>query len=116
MSFEEVNFIKIGAPSLPESALPIGSAPVEYEMKVIRVPVSEKLLNHVCSVSYSVEEVDEEEQYLSPDFIDANVAGFIVISKIDMANRQLHFLAPNNDPLPSKTVILMEGVTFQDTL
>ena len=52
LEFSNVSLMKIGAPSLPESALPIGVEQVDFDLKIMNVEIDEKLKNRVCSVSY----------------------------------------------------------------
>lgn len=52
IEFSNLCMLKIGAPSLPESALPIGVEQVDFDLKVVPVTIDDNLKNRVCSVSY----------------------------------------------------------------
>ena len=61
------------------------------------------------------EEIDVEaamESYL--DYIETNIAGYVVITDVNMENQTIKLLCPTPDDLPSKNLLLMEDVIYVD--
>lgn len=63
--------IQIGAPSLPDSCMPLGMKVEDALTKVVAVQPSPSLVHHVLAVSFAL---NPEE-----DVIRTNVAGFICV-------------------------------------
>eukprot|EP00795_Rhopilema_esculentum_P014045 gene14045-5024_t len=70
VNFADIKIYKIGAPSVPDSCLPLGMEPEINELKTVLVHPSRDLLHCVCSVSTAISEQDA---------VTSNVAGFIVM-------------------------------------
>lgn len=122
IEFSNLCMLKIGAPSLPESALPIGVEQVDFDLKVVPVTIDDNLKNRVCSVSYhdgaELNEGDEldADQAMETyyDYIETNIAGYVVITDVDMENKTIKLLSPTPDDLPSKNLLLMEDIIYVD--
>ncbi|XP_067125537.1 polyribonucleotide 5'-hydroxyl-kinase Clp1 [Centruroides vittatus] len=104
--FSDIKIYKIGAPSLPDSCMPLGMKAEDNHTKVVPVACSANLLHCVLSVSFagSIEE----------DIIQTNVAGFICVTAVDMERQLLTVLSPRPRPLP-KTVLLLSDIQFMDS-
>merc|ERR1712061_885276 len=65
---------KIGAPSLPDSCMPLGMKSEDNETKVVKVNISAKdLLNHLLAVSFAS---------TTEDLILTNIAGFVLVTDV----------------------------------
>lgn len=71
VKLSDVQVYKIGAPSLPDSCMPLGMRPEENKTKLVQVIAGANLVNHILSVSFAR---DENE-----DVITSNIAGFICV-------------------------------------
>ncbi|KAK7108923.1 polyribonucleotide 5'-hydroxyl-kinase Clp1-like [Littorina saxatilis] len=105
VKFSEVKLYKIGAPSLPESCLPLGMKASDSKTKVIPVLPTMTLLHHVLSVSAS----DSGDQ----NIVETNVLGFIIVTGIDMDKAVMTVLSPSPRPLP-KSILLVMDIQFMD--
>ncbi|CAH1788632.1 unnamed protein product, partial [Owenia fusiformis] len=74
--FSTVKIFKIGAPVLPDSCLPAGNKSEDNELKLVPVLPGQSILHRVLCVSLAK---SEEE-----DVVSKNVAGFIVVTLVDM--------------------------------
>ena len=101
----DVKIFKIGAPSVPDSCLPIGMEPEENELKLVPVSPGKDLMHCICAVSMANSEED--------DVIKTNIAGFIVITNVDVENQMFTVLSPAPRPLPRK-ILLLSNVKFMD--
>merc|ERR1711879_288169 len=114
VSFDDITILKVGAPALPMSALPIGTQTEEFETKVIKRDIDESLINHVCSISYCNEDLSNQFEVDSEEFVETNSAGYVVIQSVDMERQFLTLLSPNPGSLPSRNLLLMEDVVYVD--
>jgi len=98
---------KIGAPSLPDSCMPLGMKQEDAQTKVVAVQPSSTrdLLNRVLSVSFANK---------AEDLIGANVAGFVVVTEHSTSDQRLTVLSPQPRPLPD-TLLLVSDVTYVDS-
>ncbi|KJE90532.1 cleavage/polyadenylation factor ia subunit clp1p [Capsaspora owczarzaki ATCC 30864] len=94
-------FVRIGAPPVPASCLPLGETPANNELKVITVTPSTDLLYTVLSVSASPQ-VPSNLQSL----VDTNVLGFVFVAAVNMDKKELTILAPSIGRLPSNVLIV----------
>ncbi|XP_054707176.1 protein CLP1 homolog [Uloborus diversus] len=106
VKFSDIKVYKIGAPTLPDSCMPLGMKAEDNRTKLVPVQNGQNLLHHVLSVSFA-ETVEE-------DVITTNVAGFICVTNVDLERQAITVLAPQPRPLP-KTVLLMGDIQFMDT-
>eukprot|EP00088_Acartia_fossae_P047123 TRINITY_DN5105_c0_g1_i2.p1 TRINITY_DN5105_c0_g1~~TRINITY_DN5105_c0_g1_i2.p1 ORF type:complete len:439 (+),score=74.36 TRINITY_DN5105_c0_g1_i2:50-1318(+) len=98
---------KIGAPELPASCLPLGMKITDNKTKLVAVnPSPRELLNHILAVSFT-SAVDEA--------ITTNVAGFIVVTGVNMDEKKLTVLCPQPRPLPPETLLLLSDIKFVDS-
>ena len=134
-SFLQVKFselkdrlFKIGAPSLPDSCMPLGMKQEDNRTKAVRPSISQTfraiktvpaflsqmavqpssardLLNRVLSVSFATG---------SEDLISTNVAGFVVVTDINQEEARLTVLSPQPRPLP-ETLLLVSEIQFVDS-
>lgn len=108
IKFSEIKdkIFKIGAPSLPDSCMPIGMKSEDNKTKLVAVQLNPRdLLNHLIAVSLA-QSTDE--------LIMTNVAGFIVVTEVNMEEQKLTVLSPQPRPLPDKLLLLSE-VTYVDS-
>lgn len=98
ISFDSVEIYKIGSPSLPDSALPIGTIQEDTQTKLVQVQPSSDLLNHILSISRA-ETRDEE-------LTETNVAGFIVVKNVDEVRKTMTVKSPAPYPLVGKFLLL----------
>ncbi|XP_014676497.1 PREDICTED: polyribonucleotide 5'-hydroxyl-kinase Clp1-like isoform X2 [Priapulus caudatus] len=106
VKFSDVTILKIGAPLLPDSLLPLGMKQEDAHLKLVAVPPSNQLLHHVLAVSMALTSDD--------DIVRSNVMGFICINGVDMEKKVLTILAPAPRPLP-RSILLLSDVQFVDT-
>jgi len=106
VKFEDVNLFKIGAPELPESMLPLGMNPEETRTKLVQLKPSLGLLHHILSVSTAT---SSEE-----DVVSTNVAGFILITEVNMEKECFTVLSPSPRPLPRNILLVMDDIQYMD--
>uniref|UniRef100_A0A0R3RJW0 Clp1 domain-containing protein n=1 Tax=Elaeophora elaphi TaxID=1147741 RepID=A0A0R3RJW0_9BILA len=125
LSFDEVQFCKIGCERLPIECLPFGMKVEDHRTKVLIsfspsqtpvwgycnrvyvVPVepSGDLVHHLVSLSLCTT--------IDQSVLTTNVMGFIVITAVDMDREKLTVLSPQPYPLPSRVLILSEDVLMR---
>ncbi|XP_064647786.1 polyribonucleotide 5'-hydroxyl-kinase Clp1-like [Lineus longissimus] len=103
--FSDVKTFKIGAPVIPESCMPLGMKADDNKTKLVPLQPGMNLLNHILSVSMAVTK-DE-------DIVQTNVAGFIVVTEVNMDRQTMSVLSPSPRPLPRNILVLMD-VQFMD--
>ena len=90
----------------------------EAELRVVKVPINNEILNHVFTLSYCDEDVSDHGKELSGadslEFYETNVAGFVVATGIDYEREMVKFLAPTADRFPTKNMLMMENVVYVD--
>ncbi|XP_078492272.1 polyribonucleotide 5'-hydroxyl-kinase Clp1 [Ciona intestinalis] len=100
IKFSEVEIYKIGAPSLPDSCLPLGMEPENTQTKLVQVTPGRDMTHHILSLSMA-ESLDE-------NLIETNVAGFVVVTNVDPDNQVFSVLSPAPRPLPRKYFLIMD--------
>ncbi|XP_065666884.1 protein CLP1 homolog isoform X2 [Hydra vulgaris] len=105
VKFDEIKVYMIGAPDVPDSCLPLGMEQEDNSMKAVPLSINTDLLHSLCAVSTASSQ-DE-------DFAKSNVAGFIVITNVDVESKTLTVLSPAPRPLP-KEYIIKTGIKFMD--
>lgn len=105
VKFNDVKMFKVGAPSLPESCLPLGTKSQDSQTKLVPTLPSNMLLHHVLSVS-AAKTVDQ-------DIVETNVLGFVVVTNVDMDKRVFTVLSPSPRPLPEE-ILLVTDIQFMD--
>ncbi|CAF0776828.1 unnamed protein product [Brachionus calyciflorus] len=109
ISFNEVNIYKIGAPQLPDHLLPMGMKSEDNSTKIFAQPPTSQLINHLLAVSYA-DDVDGDDK---SSIIETNIAGFLVVTKVDQEKGTFTVLSPQPKPLPSN-VLLVSEIQFVD--
>eukprot|EP00118_Oscarella_pearsei_P027672 m.311271 g.311271 ORF g.311271 m.311271 type:complete len:432 (+) comp63879_c0_seq1:45-1340(+) len=105
VGFSDVEVFKIGQPDVPSTCLPLDSKKDESGTKVVRVTPDLDLLHCVCGLSLAG---GSEE-----DLARVNLAGFVVVTDVNMEKRTLTLLSPSAHPLPRKC-LLVSNVHFMD--
>jgi len=106
VKFGDVKIFKIGAPKIPESALPLGMKLDDTDTKVVPVTPGPGLLHHLLGVSHA-ESADE-------DLLTTNVAGYVCVTAVDVENETLTLLSPQPLPLP-RNILMLSEVQFMDS-
>lgn len=104
--FSDVKIYKIGAPTLPDSCMPMGMKAEDTHTKLVPVAPSIALIHHILSVSFASSTDD--------DILQTNAAGFVCVTGVDPERQMLTVLSPQPRPLP-KTVLLLSEVQFMDS-
>lgn len=96
---------KIGAPSLPDSCMPLGMKSDDNKTKLVPVKPSQRdLLNNLLAVSFATN---------PEDLIVTNAAGFVCVTDINVEEEKLTVLSPQPRPLPD-TLFLLSDVQYVD--
>lgn len=108
VKFEDITIYRIGEETMaPSSALPIGATRTLSEMQPILLDpaaVGSGLLNRVLGI-LSPFHPDENERY-DEEILDLSVTGFLVITNLDVPNRKMTILSPNQGSIIGKTVVI----------
>ena len=97
---------KIGAPSLPDSCMPLGMKSEDNETKLVKVHLSAKdLLNHLLAVSFAS---------TTEELILTNIAGFVLVADVSAEEQKITVLSPQPKPLPD-TMLLLSEIRFVNT-
>ncbi|XP_005098564.1 polyribonucleotide 5'-hydroxyl-kinase Clp1 [Aplysia californica] len=105
VKFNDVKMFKVGAPSLPESCLPLGTKAQDSQTKLVPTLPTNSLLHHVLSVSAATA-VDQ-------DIVETNVLGFLVVTNVDMDKSTFTVLSPSPRPLP-RNILLVTDIQYMD--
>ncbi len=91
---------KIGAPTLPDSCMPLGMKAEDNQTKLVPVSLTPKdLLNHILTVSHG-NSVD--------NLIGVNAMGFVVVTDVNTKDGKISVLSPQPKPLPPSLLILSD--------
>ncbi|KAI9571432.1 hypothetical protein HD554DRAFT_2016926 [Boletus coccyginus] len=108
INFGDLAIYRIGPESMaPSSALPIGAARTLSEMQpTLLDPASgsARLLNKVLALLAPFND-DESERY-DEEILDLPTVGFLVITSLDIPNKKITVLAPNQGPIVGGTAII----------
>ncbi|TFK54718.1 cleavage/polyadenylation factor ia subunit Clp1p [Heliocybe sulcata] len=108
LSFDDLSIFRIGEESMaPQSALPIGATRSLSEMQPVPVDASKagsRLVNAVLAL-LAPPNPDESERY-DEEILDLTVVGFVIITALDMPNRKMTILSPNQGSLAGRTAIV----------
>ncbi|KAM9325920.1 polyribonucleotide 5'-hydroxyl-kinase Clp1 isoform 1-T1 [Gastrophryne carolinensis] len=107
VKFSEVKVYKVGAPSIPDSCLPLGMSQEDNQLKLVPVTPGRDMAHHLLSV------VPLEGGLPNETIEEKNAAGFIVITGVDADRQTLTVLSPAPRPLP-KCVLLIMDIRFMD--
>lgn len=104
IKWADIHICKVGAPSLPDSCMPLGMRAEDNKTKVLSVQPSMSLLHHLLAVTYA--------DSIEDDVINSNVAGFVCVTKVDIDKQTITVLSPQTLPT---TVCLLSDVQFMDS-
>ncbi|MGH0164892.1 UNVERIFIED_CONTAM: hypothetical protein FKN15_047971 [Acipenser sinensis] len=104
--FSDVRIYKIGAPTIPDSCLPLGMSQEDNQLKLVPVTPGRDLVHHLLSVSAA-------EGGAGDPVIESSVAGFVVVTAVDPERQVLTVLSPAPRPLPRNTLLIMD-IRFMD--
>jgi polyribonucleotide 5'-hydroxyl-kinase len=105
VSFDQVKIYKIGGPQEQAHLLPSGEKVKDRSLELTPVQPSIELTHHILAVSMSS---DVEE-----DVVKTCVAGFLLVTNVDMNKELMTVLSPAPKPLP-RNILLLSEVTFMD--
>ncbi|KAF4104981.1 polyribonucleotide 5'-hydroxyl-kinase Clp1 [Onychostoma macrolepis] len=105
--FSDVRIYKIGAPSIPDSCLPLGMSQDDTQLKLVPVSPGRDLTHHVLSVS-SLDDDAEVGAGQSRGILESPVCGFIVVTAVDTQAQVMTVLSPAPRPLPRHTLLIMD--------
>ncbi|XP_026135225.1 polyribonucleotide 5'-hydroxyl-kinase Clp1-like [Carassius auratus] len=105
--FSDVRIYKIGAPSIPDSCLPLGMSQDDTQLKLVPVSPGRDLTHHVLSVS-SVDDDAEVGAGQSRGILESPVCGFVVVTAVDTQTQVMTVLSPAPRPLPRHTLLIMD--------
>lgn len=94
--FDELFIYRVGDVKLPSGMVPVGAAVTSDPLKVTRLEITPSLNHTLLAVSYA----KTPEQA-----VDASVAGFVNVSKVDMERRMVTLLLPCPGDLPSNVLV-----------
>uniref|UniRef100_A0A336MQF3 Protein CLP1 homolog n=1 Tax=Culicoides sonorensis TaxID=179676 RepID=A0A336MQF3_CULSO len=106
VKWNEMKVVKIGAPALPDSCMPLGMKAEDNMTKIVAVQPGTNLLHHILAVSFA-ESTDDE-------VITSNAAGFICVTDVDIDRQTCTILSPEQRPLPN-TLLLLSEIQFMDS-
>ncbi|XP_064200139.1 polyribonucleotide 5'-hydroxyl-kinase Clp1 isoform X2 [Anguilla rostrata] len=106
--FSDVRIYKIGAPSIPDSCLPLGMSQDDTQLKLVPVTPGRDLTHHVLSVSCVEDEGGEGGRAGRRGVLESPVCGFIVVTAVDTQAQVMTVLSPAPRPLPRHTLLIMD--------
>ncbi|XP_009640808.1 LOW QUALITY PROTEIN: polyribonucleotide 5'-hydroxyl-kinase Clp1, partial [Egretta garzetta] len=106
VKFSDVKIYKVGAPTIPDSCLPLGMSQEDNQLRK-RVPGTpgRDMVHHLLSVSTA----DSPDDNIS----ETSVAGFIVVTGVDLERQGFTVLSPAPRPLPKNFLLIMD-IRFMD--
>ncbi|CAL2037035.1 unnamed protein product [Caenorhabditis brenneri] len=107
LSFDDVVMCKVGTEKLPDSCLPFGMEVENHEMKVVVLEPSIEIKHHLFAFSRST--TPDENVY------KATIFGFCLVTEVDMANRSMTILCPQNS-IASKVLVYSEVTHLDDRM
>uniref|UniRef100_A0A8C5X233 Cleavage factor polyribonucleotide kinase subunit 1 n=1 Tax=Malurus cyaneus samueli TaxID=2593467 RepID=A0A8C5X233_9PASS len=105
VKFSDVKIYKVGAPTIPDSCLPLGMSQEDNQLKLVPVTPGRDMVHHLLSVSTA----DSPEDNIS----ETSVAGFIVVTGVDLERQVFTVLSPAPRPLPKNFLLIMD-IRFMD--
>lgn len=105
VKFSDVKIYKVGAPTIPDSCLPLGMSQEDNQLKLVPVTPGRDMVHHLLSVSTA----EGTEENLS----ETSVAGFIVVTSVDVEHQVFTVLSPAPRPLPKNFLLIMD-IRFMD--
>ncbi|NWJ00280.1 CLP1 kinase, partial [Crypturellus undulatus] len=105
VKFSDVKIYKVGAPTIPDSCLPLGMSQEDNQLKLVPVTPGRDMVHHLLSVS-TAEGADDAVS-------ESSVAGFIVVTGVDLERQVFTVLSPAPRPLPKSFLLIMD-IRFMD--
>ncbi|KAJ2944645.1 hypothetical protein O0L34_g4001 [Tuta absoluta] len=105
VKFTDLKIYKVGAPSLPDSCMPLGMRAEDALTKLVPVSLSLALAHRLLAVSFAAGPDD--------DVLHSNLAGFVTVTAVDVERGTLTILSPQPRPLPN-TVLLLTDMMYMD--
>lgn len=105
VKFSDVKIYKVGAPTIPDSCLPLGMSQEDNQLKLVPVTPGRDMVHHLLSVSMA----DSADDNIS----ETSVAGFIVVTGVDLERQVFTVLSPAPRPLPKNFLLIMD-IRFMD--
>lgn len=96
VKFSDVKIYKVGAPTIPDSCLPLGMSQEDNQLKLVPVTPGRDMVHHLLSVSMA----DSPDDNIS----ETSVAGFIVVTGVDLERQVFTVLSPAPRPLPENFI------------
>ncbi|KAG6820636.1 Cleavage polyadenylation factor subunit clp1 [Arthromyces matolae] len=108
IKFDDLTIFRVGAETMaPSSALPIGATRVVSEMQPVPIDPAQPgsgLLNAVLGL-LAPPNPDESERY-DEEILDLPIIGFLIVTHLDIPNRKMTILSPNQGSVVGKTAIV----------
>ena len=104
--FQLMKIYKVGAPSIPDSCMPIGMIADDNQTKLVPVSPGMVLLHHMLSLTFSTDKNDA---------LESNIQGFVCVTGVDMEKQTIKVLSPRPKPLPTDCIFLLSDVQFMDS-
>jgi len=105
VKWSDMKIYKIGAPSLPDSCMPLGMKAADNMTKLWPIQPGTGLLHHMLSLSYG--------ESIELDVLKKNVYGFVCVTNVDVERQTVTVLSPQPRPLPN-TILLLSELQFID--
>uniref|UniRef100_A0AC35UCA1 Protein CLP1 homolog n=1 Tax=Rhabditophanes sp. KR3021 TaxID=114890 RepID=A0AC35UCA1_9BILA len=105
INFSDVVLAKIGTEPLPESCLPYGMKVENSKTKVVTIPLTASLKDHILAVTPPGTLADQS-------LLTTPVAGYVCVTSVDMEKKVLNVLSPQ--PSLHNKVLIWSDVTFID--
>ncbi|XP_028824200.1 polyribonucleotide 5'-hydroxyl-kinase Clp1 isoform X1 [Denticeps clupeoides] len=106
--FSDVRIYKIGAPTIPDSCLPLGMSQDDTQLKLVPVSPGRDLTHHVLSISCVEDEPADGGSARGRGVLESPVCGFIVVTAVDTQAQVMTVLSPAPRPLPRHTLLIMD--------
>ncbi|KAG9015924.1 Cleavage polyadenylation factor subunit clp1 [Tulasnella sp. 427] len=112
VKFDDMKIWRIGAETMaPSSALPIGGSRIITELEPIPVdPTTGSLLNAILALlplppsQHGAIKVDED--FTIEELLTTDVAGFLLVTSVDLAKGRMSILSPNPGSLSARTALI----------
>lgn len=106
--FQKLKVYKVGAPSIPDSCMPLGMKANDTQTKIVPVTAGHSLLHHLLSLTYCTPAFKSQA-------VEKNIQGVVCVSAVDTEREMLTILSPQPKPLPTDCIFLLSEVQFMDS-
>ncbi|XP_078274679.1 LOW QUALITY PROTEIN: polyribonucleotide 5'-hydroxyl-kinase Clp1 [Rhinoraja longicauda] len=103
--FADVQIMRVGAPAVPDSCLPLGVRQDDPQLKLVPVQAGRDLAHHLLSLS--------TQTAPGPHLLDSSLTGFVVVTGVDTDRKVFTVLSPAPRPLPDGVCLIMD-IRFMD--